>query len=190
MFRLHRSQMQVGVNTSASGSLLTFNISSDSMDTSSDSDSDPDSDSNPSGSVPTPHPTVAPDPDVSGSSAPSGSHLTAPGNRTAPNAGPLCLALSWNPLPSASPAPDDDAASTPRSTPEAPSNLPRSTRVRKPPVEFWKLPKDRQPAPASSVPESSDEEPAGSDADTAVHLANCTANHALSEQVCFANLWQ
>ena len=34
----------------------------------------------------------------------------------------------------------------------------------------------------TSTPESSDEEPAGLDADTAVHLTNCAANHALSEQ--------
>ena len=102
-------------------------------------------------------------------------------SRTAPNAGPSRPASSWIPSPSASPAPDDDAASTPRSSPDAPSNLRRSTRARKPPVEFWKLPKDRQPAPAP-VPDASDEGPSGSDADTAVHLANCAASRALSEQ--------
>src|ERR1700733_15126844 len=89
----------------------------------------------------------------------TGSHLTAPGTRTAPNAGPR-PSSSWIPSPSASPAPDDDA-STPRSTPDAPSNLRRSTRARKPPGQYWVLPKDRQPAPP--VPETSDEGPSGSD---------------------------
>ena len=108
-----------GKDSSASGSLLTFNISSDSiMDTSDSLDSDSsDSDSDPSGSAFTPHPagteqhseSAAPDPDVTSSSAPSGSHSTVPGTRTAPNAGPSRLASSWIPSPSASPSPDDDA---------------------------------------------------------------------------------
>ena len=150
-----------GKDSSASGSVPTFNLSSDS---SSDSDN-----SVPPSFAPTSHP------------APSSSCLTAPGTHTAPNAGTSHPASSCIPLPSALPAPDDDAASTPRSTPDAPSNLRCSTRARKPPVEFWKLPKDRQPTPAP-VPDASDEDgPSGSDADTAVHLANCTASRALSE---------
>jgi len=171
-----------GKDTSASGSLPTFNLSSDSTSDSDDSD-DSDSDFDTSTSVPTFHPasepcsdSATPDPDVSGSSAPSGSCSTAPGTRTAPNAGPH-LTSSWIPLPSASPAPDDDV-STPRSTPDAPSNLCRSTRARKSPGQYWMLPKDRQPA-LPPVPETSD---SGSDVDTAVHLANCAANCALSHQ--------
>ena len=70
----------VGVDTSASGSLPTFNVSSDSTTDSSSDSSDSDSDFDTSDSAPTTHPTAperhsesaAPDPDVSGSPVPSG----------------------------------------------------------------------------------------------------------------------
>ena len=84
-----------GKDNSASGSLPTFNLSSDSSSDSGDSDSDSDNSVPPPPFAPTSHPTtsdrrsdsVTPDPDVSGSTAPSGSRSTAPGSRTAPNAG-------------------------------------------------------------------------------------------------------
>ena len=62
----------------------------------------------------------------------------------------------------------------PRASP-SPGPLCCSTRIKKPPVEFWKLPKDRTPP----VPEADDEVP---ESDDDMHIANKAAMCALSDQ--------
>ena len=126
-----------GKDSSASGSLPTFNLSPGSTPVSDDSTSTglPDTSPAPASCSASPEScsaspelhsdTGTPDPESS-RSAPSGSTLTAPGSHTAPNAGTSIPASSWIPSPSALPAPESNAESTPRSTPDA-SNLCRST---------------------------------------------------------------
>ena len=60
------------------------------------------------------------------------------------------------PWPSRSSTPDNesDTTPTPRASPSPGPALHRSTHIKKPPVEFWKLPKDR--TPPAPVPEADD----------------------------------
>ena len=68
-----------------------------------------------------------------------GSSSSAPDNRA------MDPGLSSVPWPSRSSTPDNesDANPTPRASPSPGPALHCSTRIKKPPVEFWKLPKDQ-----------------------------------------------
>ena len=143
-----------GVGGSAPDKPLSFNLGSSSDNDDSDDD--------------TPGPGSL-------SSAP-GSVSAAPDNRATD---PGSSSVPW-PSRSSTPDNESDANLTPRASPSpSPSPSPglalrRSTHIKKPPVEFWKLPKDRTaPAP---VPEAEDEVP---ESDDAMHIAN---KAALSDQ--------
>ena len=90
------------------------------------------------------------------------------------------LAHPLSPWPSRLSTLDNESdAPTPRASPSPGPALHRSTHLKKPPVEFWKLPKDwTAPAP---VPEAEDEVPE-SDDDAAMHIANKATMCALSDQ--------